>query len=52
MVQPAYPLNSDALAHPQPQQVSIESILSSTNRPKPAQDEDIPAFLLKENRGR
>jgi flagellar biogenesis protein FliO len=48
-----HPLNSDALAHPQPQQVSIESILPSANKPKPAQEEDIPAFLLKKKmRGR
>ena len=48
-----HPLNSDALAHTQPQEVSIESILPSADRPKPAQEEDIPAFLLKKKmRGR
>ena len=46
-------LNCDAVAQPQHQQVSIESTLPSANGPKPAQEEDIPALLLKKKmRGR
>ena len=42
-----HPLNSDAVAHPQPQQTSIESILSSANGPRPAPRKTFLLFCLK-----
>ena len=48
-----HPINSELVAQSHPQQTGIETILSPSNRQGPAQEEDIPAFLLKKKmRGR
>ena len=48
-----HPVNSELVAQSHPQQTGIETILSHSNRQGPAQEEDIPAFLLKKKmRGR
>lgn len=48
-----HPINGGVVAQSHPQQTGIESILSSSNQQGPAQEEDIPAFLLKKKmRGR